>query len=67
MCPVCLATAAILAGSASGTGGLTALVALTFRRKSKREFTNPPTKENPNGRYLDRSPSSQDRPSRGMD
>ena len=27
MCPVCLATAAIIAGSATGTGGLTALVA----------------------------------------
>ena len=26
MCPVCIATAAILYGSAAGTGGLTALV-----------------------------------------
>ena len=26
MCPVCLATAAIIAGSATGTGGLSALV-----------------------------------------
>lgn len=33
MCPVCLATAAILAGSATGTGGLAALVTRTLRRK----------------------------------
>ena len=32
MCPVCLATAAIIAGSATGTSGLTALVAITFRK-----------------------------------
>jgi hypothetical protein len=42
MCPVCLATAAIIAGSATGTGGLTALVANKFRkRKSKGEFPRP--------------------------
>jgi hypothetical protein len=33
MCPVCLATGAMIAGSATGTGGLTALVATTFRKK----------------------------------
>ncbi len=33
MCPVCLATAAILAVKATGTGGLATLVATTFRRK----------------------------------
>jgi hypothetical protein len=33
MCPVCLATAALIAGSATGTGGITALVAGTFLRK----------------------------------
>jgi len=32
MCPVCLATAAIIAGSATGTGGLTALIARKFRK-----------------------------------
>ena len=39
MCPVCLATAALIAGSATGTGGLTALVAGTFlRKKSQTRF-----------------------------
>jgi len=33
MCPVCLATAAIIAGSATGTGGLAALLTRTIRRK----------------------------------
>jgi hypothetical protein len=33
MCPVCLATAAIIAAKATGTGSLTALVAKTFRKK----------------------------------
>jgi hypothetical protein len=32
MCPFCLATAAIVAGSATGTGGLAALVATRFRK-----------------------------------
>jgi hypothetical protein len=30
MCPVCLATAAVIAGSTAGTGGLGALVARTL-------------------------------------
>jgi hypothetical protein len=35
MCPVCIATAAIIAGSATGTGGLTAFVSRRIlRRKS---------------------------------
>lgn len=37
MCPVCIATAAIIAGSATGTSGLSALVVTKFFRK------NPPT------------------------
>jgi hypothetical protein len=37
MCPFCLATAALIAGSATGTGGLTALVAGAFIRRKKRE------------------------------
>jgi hypothetical protein len=34
MCPVCLATAAIIAGKAIGTGGLTALAVRTLPRKN---------------------------------
>jgi hypothetical protein len=34
MCPVCMATAAMIAGSAAGSGGLTALTVGLFRRKT---------------------------------
>ena len=62
MCPVCLATAAIIAGSATGTGGLTALVARTIRwKKSKTPFPVTAKKEDHDGHQPDRSSSSQDR------
>jgi hypothetical protein len=35
MCPVCMATAAIIAGSTAGSGGLTALTVGLFRRKDR--------------------------------
>lgn len=38
MCPVCLATAAVIAGSATGTGGITALVAGVFLKRNKRKL-----------------------------
>jgi hypothetical protein len=39
MCPFCLATAAIVAGSATGAGGLTAIIAGTlFTRKRRKRF-----------------------------
>lgn len=44
MCPFCLATAAIIAGSATGTGGLTALVAGKIRRR-KPDDKIPTTKQ----------------------
>lgn len=34
MCPVCIATAAIVAGGAAGSGGITALTVGLFRRKN---------------------------------
>ncbi len=62
MCPVCLATAAILAGSATGTGGLTALVARGFRkRKSNDQFPTIKPKENQDGHQPDTGASAQDR------
>jgi hypothetical protein len=62
MCPVCLATAAIIAGGATGTGGLTALVARTIRRKkSESPFPITAKKEDHDGHQSDRSSSSQDR------
>ena len=62
MCPVCLATAAIIAGSAAGTGGLTALVAHTIRRKTPdNAIPANPKKEESHGHQPDNSPAPQDR------
>jgi hypothetical protein len=41
MCPFCLATAAVIAGSATGTGGVTALVAGVFLKRNKRKLLLP--------------------------
>ena len=63
MCPVCIATAAIIAGSATGTGGLTALVARALRAKTRQTpiaiSTN--AKEEPHGQHRESNPASQDR------
>ncbi len=65
MCPVCLATAAIIAGSATGTGGLTALVAFTLSRPTRETpFPTITNKEDHDGHQPDRSSSPQDRLSR---
>jgi hypothetical protein len=61
MCPVCLATAAILAGSVTGTGGLTALVVSTFRRKPDNQFPMTTQKEDSDGHEPHNSSSAQDR------
>ena len=62
MCPVCLATAVILAGSATGTGGLTTLVARHFlKRESEDQFPTIKPKENHHGHQPDRSSATQDR------
>jgi len=37
ICPFCLATAAVIAGSATGTGGVTALVAGVFLKRNRRK------------------------------
>ena len=64
MCPVCLATAAIIAGSATGTGGLAALVARTIRRNN-RDNDNPTNakKEETDGHEHHSSSFPQDRAS----
>jgi hypothetical protein len=67
MCPVCLATVAIIAGSATGTGGLTALVVSTFRRKPDPNFPSIKQKEDSDGHEPDDSSSAQDSFSRGVD
>ncbi len=50
MCPFCLATAAILAGSTAGSGGATALVGTILLKKSPTKVsTQTDEKEVPNG------------------
>jgi hypothetical protein len=50
MCPFCLATAAILAGSTAGTGGVTALAGTILLKKSPSKVpTQTDEKEVPNG------------------
>jgi hypothetical protein len=49
MCPVCIATAAAIAGSATGTGGLTAFVARKFFRAHPQPEDQIASKEKPNG------------------
>jgi hypothetical protein len=41
ICPFCIATAAVIAGSATGTGGVTALVAGVFLKRNKRKLLLP--------------------------
>ena len=48
MCPFCLATAAVIAGSATGTGGVTALIAGTILKRSKRKAIFPEEAEEVN-------------------
>ena len=38
MCPFCLATAAVIAGSATGTGSVTAFIAGTVLKRNKRKL-----------------------------
>ena len=38
MCPFCLAAAAVIAGSATSTGGVTALVAGVIMKRNKRNI-----------------------------
>jgi hypothetical protein len=50
MCPFCLATAALVAGSAiSAGGGLTAFVAHKFRKTKSPDFESYSAKETPHG------------------
>ena len=69
MCPFCLATAAIIASSATGTGGLAAVVVSKFRKET---ITNQVsrangTKEERNGYDPDRSATPESGLARTMD
>ena len=61
MCPFCLATAAVVAASASGTGGVAALFTGKLLRRAKRNtFTQATeTKEVQHG-HNDNGPEAQD-------
>jgi hypothetical protein len=39
MCPVCISSAVMIAGGATGTGGLTAFVATRVFKRKKREIS----------------------------
>lgn len=49
MCPVCIATAAVIAGSATGTGGLTAFFGRKFLKRGIAPEATSGAKENPDG------------------
>lgn len=55
MCPVCMATAAMIASSAAGGGGLTAITVGLFRRKDRvNNFPQNETEEVHHGNDRDR-------------
>ena len=59
MCPVCIATAAVLAGSVTGTGGLTAFIARKFLKKSGNAPEPIAKKERDNGNHDNKRPESE--------
>jgi hypothetical protein len=61
MCPFCLATAALIAGGATGTGGLTAIIAgsIWIRKKRKTFPEQRETEEVNRGKHSDRSKESE--------
>lgn len=62
MCPFCLATAAVIAGSATGTGGVTALIAGTIFKRNPRKIL-PREEEVNHGNNSDSDGNTKDRPS----
>jgi hypothetical protein len=59
MCPFCLATAAMIAGSATGAGGVTALIAGTILKRNKRRIL-PQGEELENGNNSNSDGNSED-------
>jgi len=65
MCPFCLATAAVIASSVTGTGGVTALVAGVVMKRSKRKnLPQNEVEEVRHGNNSDGVEDSQDRVAR---
>ena len=59
MCPFCLATAAMIAGSATGAGGVTALIAGTILKRNKQRIL-PQGEEVEHGNNSNSSGNSED-------
>jgi len=56
MCPACIATTALIAGTTTGTGGLTALIFGKFRAKSAQIVTEQNySKERDDGKQPDKA------------
>jgi hypothetical protein len=56
MCPACIATVAMIAGTTSGTGGLTALVFRKFHAKNAKIVTEQKfSKESHDGKQPDKA------------
>jgi hypothetical protein len=53
MCPICIATAAIVAGSVTSTGGLAAMAAKKFCVKSAAQQLSTPAKEDRHEQHHD--------------
>lgn len=64
MCPVCLTTAAVIAGSATGSGGLAAFIARIFRRKNSgaNSPAAPQQQEDHHGSHSRRNPFPGNKP-----
>ena len=61
MCPFCLATAAVVAAGATGSGGLAALVGALLRKSARKHFTqDTDTKEVEHG-HDDNGPQAVER------
>jgi hypothetical protein len=60
MCPFCLATAAVIAGSATGSGGVTALIAGTILKRSQRKLLSRKEEVN-HGNSSDSDSNTEDR------
>ena len=60
MCPFCLTTAAVIAGSATGTGGVTAFIAGAILKRNKRKLL-PQEEEVDHGNNSNSGGSSEDR------
>lgn len=63
MCPFCLATAAVIAGSATGTGGVTAFIAGTIMKRNKQKILSQ-GEEVDHGNNRDSSEKPEDRVAR---